>query len=179
MCFMKVFFDPKLTNLAPVWNKIKHDVNAFKSQLPTGVVALLVMDDFGDASALLITLESDARSYRELQGYSDELADRLRRVKSVSNVRQYGEKKEQISIYVDRERLAAYGIGQASLIATLSNEGLTTLSGSISTASTSIPLHLATTRHSEQEVMDHIIYSDANGQNATWCSDSMEDKIVE
>lgn len=164
MCFMKVFFDPKLTNLAPVWNKIKHDVNAFKSQLPTGVVALLVMDDFGDASALLITLESDARSYRELQGYSDELADRLRRVKSVSNVRQYGEKKEQISIYVDRERLAAYGIGQASLIATLSNEGLTTLSGSISTASTSIPLHLATTRHSEQEVMDHIIYSDANGQ---------------
>lgn len=164
MCFMKVFFDAKTTNLAPIWNKIKHDVNAFKSQLPTGVVALIVMDDFGDASALLITLESDERSYRELQEYSDELADRLRRIKSVSNVRQYGEKKEQISIYVDRERLAAYGIGQASLIAALSNEGLTTLSGSVSTASTSIPLHLATTRHSEQEVMDHIIYSDANGQ---------------
>jgi multidrug efflux pump subunit AcrB len=164
MCFMKVFFDPKLTNLGPVWNKIKHNVNAYKSQLPAGVVALLVLDDFGDASALLITLESDERSYRELQEYSDELADRLRRVKSVSNVRQYGEKKEQISIYVDRERLAAYGIGQASLISALSNEGLTTLSGSISTASTSIPLHLATTRHSEQEVMDHIIYSDANGQ---------------
>lgn len=164
MCFMKVFFDPKLNNLAPVWNKIKHDVNAFKSQLPTGVVALLVMDDFGDASALLITLESDERSYRELQDYSDELADRLRRIKSVSNVRQFGEKKEQISIYVDRERLAAYGIGQSSLIAALSNEGLTTLSGSISTSSTSIPLHLATTRHSEQEIMDHIIYSDANGK---------------
>ena len=164
MCFMKVFFDSKITNLAPIWNKIKHDVNAFKSQLPAGVVALLVMDDFGDASALLITLESDERSYRELQEYSDELADRLRRIKSVSNVRQYGEKKEQISIYVNRERLAAYGIGQASLIAALSNEGLTTLSGSISTAATNIPLHIATTRHSEQEVMDHIIYSDANGQ---------------
>ena len=164
MCFMKVFFDPKLTNLAPIWNKVKHGVNAYKSQLPSGVVAVIVKDDFGDASALLITLESNERSYRELQEYSDELADRLRRVKSVSNVRQYGEKKEQLSIYVDRERLAAYGIGQSALMTALSNEGLTTLSGGVSTSSINIPLHLATTRHSEQEVMDHIIYSDANGQ---------------
>ncbi|MBQ9295001.1 MAG: efflux RND transporter permease subunit [Bacteroidaceae bacterium] len=164
MCFMKVFFDAKLTNLAPIWNKVKHGVNAYKSQLPSGVVALVVKDDFGDASALLITLESNERSYRELQEYSDELADRLRRIKSVSNVRQYGEKKEQLSIYVDRERLAAYGIGQSALISALSNEGLTTLSGSVSTASTNIPIHLATTRHTEQEVMDHIIFSDATGR---------------
>ena len=164
MCFMKVYFDARLTNLAPVWNKIKHGVNDFKRQLPGGVIALIVKDDFGDASALLITLESNQRSYRELQEYSDELADRLRRIKSVSNVRQYGEKKEQISIYVDRERLAAYGIGQAALMAALSNEGLTTLSGGVSTPATNIPLHLATNRHSEQEVMNHIIYSDANGK---------------
>lgn len=164
MCFMKVFFDPKLTNLAPIWNKIKHGVNAYKSQLPSGVLAVIVKDDFGDASALLITLESNERSYRELKEYSDELADRLRRIKSVSNVRQVGEKNEQISIYVDRERLAAYGIGQAALLAALSNEGFTTLSGSVSTSSTNIPLHLATTRHSEEEVMNYIIYSDANGQ---------------
>ena len=164
MCFMKVNFDAKLTNLQPVWNKMKHGINEFKSQLPSGVVAVIVKDDFGDASALLITLESNERSYRELQEYSDELADRLRRIKSVSNVRQVGEKKEQLSIYVDRERLAAYGIGQAALIKALSDEGITTLSGSVSTASTNIPLHLATTRHSEQQVMDHIIYSDASGQ---------------
>ena len=164
LCFMKVYFDPRLTDLAPIWNKVKHGVNAYKSQLPSGVVALIVNDDFGDASALLITLESNQRSYRELQEYSDELADRLRRVKSVSNVRQYGEKKEQISIYVDRERLAAYGIGQAALMTALSNEGLTTMSGNVSTASINIPLHLATTRHSEQEVMNHIIYSDATGK---------------
>ncbi len=164
MCFMKVFFDARIKNLAPIWNKVKHGVNAYKSQLPSGVLAVVVQDDFGDASALLITLESNERSYRELQGYSDELADRLRRIKSVSNVRQFGEKKEQLSIYVDRERLAAYGIGQASLIEALSNEGLTTMSGSVSSASTNIPLHFATTRHSEQEVMDHIIYSDPSGQ---------------
>ena len=72
MCFMKVFFDARLTNLAPIWNKIKHGVNAYKSQLPSGVVALIVKDDFGEASALLITLESNERSYRELQEYSQQ-----------------------------------------------------------------------------------------------------------
>lgn len=164
MCFMKVNFDAKLTNLAPIWNKMKHGVNEFKSQLPKGVVALIVKDDFGEASALLITLQSNQRSYRELQEYSDELADRLRRVKSVSNVRQYGEKKEQLSIYVNRERLAAYGIGQATLLNALSSEGLTTLSGGINSSLMNTPLHLATTRHTEQEVMNQIIYSDASGK---------------
>lgn len=62
LCFMKVFFDPNLTNLAPVWNKVKHGVNAYKSQLPSGVATVIVKDDFGDASALLITLESNQRS---------------------------------------------------------------------------------------------------------------------
>ena len=164
MCFIRVFFSNDMSDLAPVWNKMKHGVKEFKMQLPQGVVALLVMDDFGQASALLITLESNDRSYRELQEYSDELADRLRRIKSVSNVQQFGNKKEQLSIYVNRERLTAYGLGQSTLLNALSNEGLTTLSGSVSTGVTNIPLHLETTRHSEQEIMDYIIYSDASGK---------------
>ena len=41
MCFMKVCFDKHLTNLAPIWNKVKHGVNAFKNQLPSGVLAVV------------------------------------------------------------------------------------------------------------------------------------------
>ena len=164
MCFMKVYFDRNLQNLAPVWNKVKHGINEYKSQLPTGVAAVIVKDDFGDASALLVTLESNERNYRELADYSDELADRLRRIPSVSNVRQYGEKKEQLSVYVNRERLSAYGIGQAALTKALADEGLTTLSGAVDVSDTSIKLHVATNRHSEQELLDHIIYSGADGK---------------
>ena len=45
-------------------------------------MALVANDDFGDTSALLITLESDERSYRELKEYLDDLSDRLRRIES-------------------------------------------------------------------------------------------------
>ena len=164
MCLLMVHFHDDQNNLVPVWSRMKHGLNAFKSSLPQGVVALMVQDDFGDASALLITIQSDQRSYRELQGYSDELADRLRRLESVSNVRQYGEIREQLTLCVDRQQLAAYGIGQQMLIQALSGEGLTTMSGAVSTSQQNFSLHVAPTDCSEQEVADRIIYTSPIGQ---------------
>ena len=160
MCTMMVQLHDDVNKKDEVWSKIKHGVNSFKSSLPSGVLAVVVNDDFGDASALLITVESQQRSYRELQQYSDELADRLRRIPSVSNVRQYGEVKEQISLYIDRSRLAAYGIGQAALINALSAQGLTTMSGSLTGGSQHIQLHMAPTEQSEEEIASQIIYTD-------------------
>lgn len=159
MCVVMVQLQEYVNNKDEVWSKLKHGLSTFKSQLPGGVVALVVNDDFGDACALLITVESQQRSYRELQQYSDELADRLRRVKSVSNVRQYGEVKEQLSLYVDRERLAAYGIGQAALMQAIGGQGLTTIAGSVTDGEQNIQLHISPTQNSEEEVMNQIIYA--------------------
>ena len=164
MCLLMVHFHDDQNELVPVWSKMKHGLNAFKSSLPSGVLALIVQDDFGDSSALLITIESDLRSYRDLQGYSDELADRLRRIPSVSNVRQYGEQKEQLTLSVDRQQLAAYGIGQTLLMQALNSEGLTTMSGAVSTSGQNFNIHVAPTQNSEQEVADRIIYSGPDGK---------------
>ncbi len=162
MCLVMVQLQDYVNNKDEVWSKLKHGLNTFKNQLPSGVVALIVNDDFGDACALLLTVESQQRSYRELQQYSDELADRLRRVKSVSNVRQYGEVKEQLTLYVDRERLAAYGIGQAALMQAISGQGLTTTAGSVTGQEQNIQLHVSPTQSSEEELMNQIIFSSNN-----------------
>ena len=162
LCIVLVQLQDEISDKDEVWSKLKHGLNSFKSELPSSVVALVVNDDFGDACALLITLESEQRSYRELQQYSDELADRLRRVKSVSNVRQYGEIKEQLTLYVDRERLAAYGIGQAALMQAVGGQGLTTLSGSVTGGEQNIQLHVPPTQRSEEELMNQIIFSSDN-----------------
>ena len=164
MCIVMVEFQDDQNNLTPVWSKMKHGLNNFKSSLPKGVVALVVQDDFGDTSALLVTVESDQRSYRELQGYSDELADRLRRLPSVSKVQQLGEKKEQLTICVDRERLAAYGIGQSALIQALTSQGLTTMSGTLSTPQQNLNIHVAPSINSEQEIAGRIILTTPDGK---------------
>lgn len=163
MCYVMVELNDDVDNKDEVWSKIKHGLASFKSQLPAGVVALVANDDFGDTSALLITLESDTRSYRELKGYMDELSDRLRRIESVSNLRPYGVQQEQISVYVDRERLAAYGIGEKVLSTALSAQGLTPMGGAIANSWTETPIHIAASLSNEREVAEQIIWSDPEG----------------
>lgn len=160
MCIVMVKLNDDVNNKDEVWSKIKHGLNQFKSSLPTGVLALVTNDDFGNTSALLIVIESDRRSYRELKQYSDDLSDRLRRIPSVANVKLFGEQKEQISLYIDRQRLQAYGIGQQVLFAQLQGQGVTTLSGSISDDDQQIPIHVETVENSEEEIANQIIFSD-------------------
>ncbi len=160
MCIVMVKLNDDVNNKDEVWSKIKHGLNGFKSQLPTGVLAIVVNDDFGNTSALLIAIESDQRSYRELKQYSDDLSDRLRRIPSVANVKLFGEQKEQISLYIDRQRLQAYGIGQQMLFSRLQAQGITTMSGSISDDDQQVPIHVEVQEHSEEEIANQIVFSD-------------------
>ncbi|MBP3247909.1 MAG: efflux RND transporter permease subunit [Prevotella sp.] len=160
MCIVMVKLNDDVNNKDEVWSKIKHGLNGFKAQLPSGVLAIVVNDDFGNTSALLIAIESDQRSYRELKQYSDDLSDRLRRIPSVANVKLFGEQKEQISLYIDRQRMQAYGIGQQMLFSRLQAQGITTMSGAISDDDQQIPIHVEAQENSEEEIANQIIFSD-------------------
>ena len=160
MCITMVKLNDDVNNKDEVWSKIKHGINAFKSSLPMGVLAIVVNDDFGNTSALLVAIESGERSYRELKKYSDDLSDRLRRIPSVANVKMFGVQKEQISLYIDRQRMQAYGIGQQMLFSRLQAQGVTTMSGSLSDDDQNIPIYIEPTENSEEEIANQIIFSD-------------------
>ena len=160
MCIVMVKLNDDVNNKDEVWSKIKHGLNSFKTELPSGVLAVIVNDDFGNTSALLVAIESDQRSYRELKKYSADLSDRLRRIPSVANVKLSGAQKEQISLYVDRKRLQAYGIGQQLLFSRLQAQGITTLSGSISDDDQQVPIYVEAMENSEEEIANQIIFSD-------------------
>ena len=161
--YVMVELEDNVYNKDEVWSKIKHGLSLFKSQLPSGVLAVIANDDFGDTSALLIALESDTRSYRELEDYAEILEDKLRRLKSASNLRKYGTQKEQISVYLDRDKLAVYGINYKLMATTLFSQGLTTSSGMMETGDVNIPVYLAPVYDTEKEVAEQIIYSDPLG----------------
>ena len=174
MAMVLVHLNDDVNNKDEVWSKIKHGLALYKQSLPKGVVALVANDDFGNTSALLIAIESPERTYRELQDYSDRLSDRLRQIPSVANVRQYGEQKEQISLYVDRARLESFGIGQLSLMSSLQAEGLTTMAGSLVSDHQQTLIHIEPTQNSAQEIADMIIYSDPASGKIVRVSDIAE-----
>lgn len=146
-----------------VWSKIRHGLNGFKSQLPAGVLAIVVNDDFGDTSALLVTLESADKTYRELEDYLSDLEGRLRRIESVSNLRRYGILKEQIGVYLDKEKLVTYGISRQVLTSRLFMQGFTTGGAHAGNAHREYPVYIDNTYRSEQEIADQIIWSDPQG----------------
>ncbi|MBQ8874950.1 MAG: efflux RND transporter permease subunit, partial [Bacteroides sp.] len=160
MCMMLVELHDEVNNMDEVWSKIRHGLNSFKPQLPQGVLTIIVNDDFDATSQTLVAIESGNRTYRELKEYADDLADELRRIELVDNVTLYGETTEQISIYVDRERLSAFGIGQMQLMQALNSGGFTTLSGSITNWQKNMPIHVKPMTNSEQEIENIVIFSD-------------------
>lgn len=152
-----------ITDKDEFWAKFKHRAAAFKSELPTGVLALVTNDDFGDTSAMLITIESKDKTYRELENYLDELKDRLRSIDAVSNLRTFGVQKEQISVYLDPAKLARYAIGNTTLATKLLAQGFTTMSGAVDNSKFVAPIHISEAYDCVNDVADQIIFSDPQG----------------
>lgn len=165
MAFIQVELIDELTNKDEFWSKFKHGVAGFKSQLPSNVLAIQVMDDFGDTSALLITMESKDKTYRELSDYMDDLKDRLRKVNSVGRLTVSGEQKEQISVYLDQAKLSKYGLNEQLIATNLFAKGFVTSGGRIQTPEYILPIHVDKSYNTIYDVCQQIVYSDANGNN--------------
>jgi len=150
-------------NADEFWSKLNHGLTLLKTQLPSGVLALFSNSDFGDTSALLISLESDHSSYQELESVLDRLDNKLRTLEPVSKIRRYGLQKEQITIYLEPEKLTNFGISSTALLANLFTQGLTTSSGTIKNDKIEIPVHLSESFPNEEYIANQIIYSDPLG----------------
>lgn len=145
------------------WSRFKLGVQQFKTHLPKGVLAVQVQDDFGDASALLITMESEEKTYRELDGYMNNLKERLRQIESVGRLNVYGDQKEQISVYVDTQKLSQFGIAQSLVTTTLMSKGFTTTAGMQSTANYEAPIHVEHSINVVGDVEQMIVYASPDG----------------
>lgn len=163
MAYIFVELNDDVTNKDEFWSKFKIKLQQFKMSLPQGVLALIANDDFGDTSAMLITLESKTKSYRELHEYMNTLKDNLRTIPELANLRVSGEQGEEIGVYIDRDKLSDYGINSATLLANLSAQGMTMVSGKVDDGQTTRPIHLRSQMNTENDVANRIVYSDPRG----------------
>lgn len=163
IAYIFVELNDDVTNKDEFWSKFKIKLQQFKMSLPQGVLALIANDDFGDTSAMLITLESKTKTYRELHEYMNTLKDNLRTIPELANLRVSGEQGEEIGVYIDRDKLSDYGINSATLLANLSAQGMTLVSGKVDDGQTTRPIHLRSQMNTENDVANRIVYSDPRG----------------
>ena len=163
--YIQVQLNDELNNKDEFWSKFKHGVQSFKSELPQNVMAVVVQDDFGDTSSLLITMESEDKTYRELNDYMDQLQDRLRSIYSVGRMTVSGLQQEQISVVLDNDRLAKYGLSDQVVAATLFQKGFTTTGGRIKTPVYTMPIHVGKSLNNVYDIEQQIVYSSPSGVN--------------
>jgi multidrug efflux pump subunit AcrB len=163
MVVIQVQLNDNLQKKDEFWSKFKHGINEFKTNLPNSVLGIQVMDDFGDTSAILVTLESDSKTYRELNDYADDLKDRLRRIESVGRMSVYGMQHEQISVYVDNDRLSQYGFNDQLLATTLMGKGFVTTGGRVKDDQYISPIYVSRSMNSLRDIQEMIIFTTPDG----------------
>ena len=162
--YIQVQLNDELQNKDEFWSKFKHGVQSFKSSLPQNVMAVVVKDDFGDTSSLLITMESEDKTYRELSEYMDRLQDRLRTISSVGRLTVSGMQEEQISITLDNDRLAKYGLSDQTVALSLFQKGFTTSGGRVKNQTYTMPIHVAKSLNNIYDIQQQIVYSSPTGE---------------
>ena len=148
--------EPKMT-----WSRIRQGLLLFRTtDLPQGVLATAVLDDFGNASSLLLAIESDQRSSRELREFADKLSDKLRTIPTMGNIKIVGEQKEEIAIYMDPTRMTQYAVSPSMINAELIAHSFRTITGKADNADGNAVIHVSIPLTDMYELSEMIVFAD-------------------
>ncbi|MCT4636543.1 MAG: efflux RND transporter permease subunit [Bacteroidales bacterium] len=145
------------------WSKLRHGLSELRMQLPSSVLALIGTNDFGDTSALLITMSSENKSYRELETVMKQLERDIRKVPSVSKIKRYGDQKEKIFIYVQQEKLNEYNVDANTIFTSFKIHEAFNYAGQLDNDELILPVHMPPKYETIDDLAEQIIYSDPQG----------------
>lgn len=167
MCYVFAALSPKVMNSNEAWSKIRGGVSLFKQmQLPSGLLAVAIIDDFGNTSSILLAIESTERTPRELEDYAEQICDQLRDIEETGSIKILGQQHEEIAVTLDVERISKYGINQNMIMARLAAQGFRTMTGEIANDMGAALIHVDVPYRTEYELGEQIILADpANGQS--------------
>ena len=161
ICYVFAALTPEVDNANEAWAKVRGGLSLLKQvQMPTGLLAVVVIDDFGNTSSILLALESDERSPHELEDYAKLVADRLREIREMGSIKLIGLQHEEIAITLDVERLTKYGIDQNIILARLATQGFRTMTGEVANDAGAALIHVDVPYQTEYEVGEQIVFFD-------------------
>lgn len=166
IAYVYVDLDLSVKDKDETWSKIRHKLNEQKSlTFPAGVLGFVVIDDFGNNSSMLIAIESNDKTYKELHSYTNELSKRLRQIPEMGNIKILGERTEEIAVKIDQSKLASYGLNPQTLLLNYASRSLLLPGGNYQALDFSMPVHINQSIASEKEIEDQIIYAFADGSS--------------
>jgi len=125
--------DIKKDELQPIWDKLRRKIDNIRKDLPDGIYGPNVKDDgIGQVYGIMLGLEGEGFSHRELKAYADDIRDDLIKLDDAAKVELGGVQDEQIYVEFDNARLAKLGLTPAKLQSIISKTNIVYSGGQVS-----------------------------------------------
>jgi hydrophobe/amphiphile efflux-1 (HAE1) family protein len=129
------------TNIEAAASDVRDALARVVKNLPPDVSPPIIAKADADSTPIFgISLASERRTQLELGAYADALKERLQTVPGIAQVDQPAEKRYAMRLWMDPEKLSAYGITPLDVRAALIRENVELPSGRIEGASVELPV---------------------------------------
>ena len=114
----------EVTDLVPVWQKLRNRMDDIRDDLPSGTQGPFVNDEFGLTAVATIALWSDGFSLAEMREAARDIRDRLYSLKGVKRIELFGVQEERIYLQTSNTKLARFGISPEAIGDTLARQNI-------------------------------------------------------
>ena len=157
-------------DLPQIWDELRRKVNDLEPNLPPGVAAPSVIDDFGDVFGILLAITGDGYSYKELNDYVDYLRREVELVDGVAKVSVTGTQQEQVFIEISLQRLSSLGISPQTIYNTLATQNLVSSAGAVKIGSEYIRVH-PTGEFTDVDALGDLIITESGAEGLIYLRD--------
>jgi multidrug efflux pump subunit AcrB len=152
------------------YQEMVREVNALRNELPADIFSTEILKfSPSDVNIVQIALQSEVASDKELGHYADELKERLTKITSLKNVKDWGYPAGIIRVALNIEKMAQQGIPSNRVIGALQAENVTIPGGSLQIGARKFNVKTAGDYQSLDDIRNTIVSS--NGQKIVYLRD--------
>jgi multidrug efflux pump subunit AcrB len=128
---IQVNFQERYTNMRPIFDNLRRKVEDIQTELPEGVPAPQVNDEYGDIFGSVYSLTGEGFSYAELLDIADQIRDELLKDPDVAKVNLHGAQQQRVFIDYKSATLNELGLSPQQLSGILSRANIVSAGGNI------------------------------------------------
>ena len=121
---------------------LRKKLDDIKGDLPSGLTALNVNDEYGDVDAILYMLTGPGSDYAQLKRVAEGLRQRLLKAEGVAKIDLYGLQDERIFVEFSHAKLATLGLTPQALFEALAKQNAVAPAGFVETGAQRVPLRV-------------------------------------
>ncbi|WP_394198225.1 efflux RND transporter permease subunit [Litoreibacter albidus] len=129
--YVNLLASTKAPELPRIWQRVRNMMGDIRGELPEEFAGFTFNDNFGDVFGNLYAFTSDGYSPREVRDYVENIRRDIQALDDAGKIEIFGTRDEAIYLEFSTERLAALGLNQQAVQATLAAQNAILPSGVI------------------------------------------------